>query len=128
MFRRDPDYLHPKTTYNNSEAEIREVKAAIVSGEILLNSDVIQVASERVAVVRVNFLAQPTRQASALVGRVQSVNLHKLKEVVDSLMDNLPAWNPADFRPADSVIAGLKSELKEQPKGDESELTTAPTV
>jgi hypothetical protein len=117
-----------KTAYNHSEAEIRESKAAIVSGELLLYSDVVQVASERVAVVRINFLAQPARQASALVGRVQSINLHKLKEVADSLMDNLPAWNSADFRPADSVIAGLKSQLKEQPKNDESELTAAPTV
>jgi hypothetical protein len=107
-----------KTAYNNSEAEIREIKAKIVSGEILLYEDVVRVASERVSVVRVNFLAQPARQATSLVGRVQSINLHKLKEVVDSLMDNLSDWNAADFRPADSVIAGLKSELKEQPKGD----------
>jgi hypothetical protein len=108
-----------KTSYNHSEAEIRELKAKIVSGELLLYSDVLNVASERVGTVRINFLAQPARQASALVGRVQSINLHKLKEVAGQLMVNLPAWDVADFRPDAAVIAGLKSELKEQPKGDE---------
>ena len=110
-----------KTAYNHSEAEIRELKAAIVSGELLLYSDVLQVASERVSTVRLNFLAQPSRQASCLVGRVQSINLHKLKEVVEELMVNLPQWDAADFRPDAPVIAGLKSELKDQPKVDDKQ-------
>lgn len=79
------------------------------------------VASERVGTVRINFLAQPARQASALAGRVQAINFHKLQEVTEQLMVNLPAWDVADFRPEAAVIAGLKSELKDQPKGEKTE-------
>jgi hypothetical protein len=46
-----------KTAYNHSEAEIREMKAKIVSGLLLVFADVVRIASERVAAARTNFLA-----------------------------------------------------------------------
>ena len=107
-----------KVAHNHSEARIREIKAGIISGELLLFADVVQVTSERVASAKINFLALPARSANSIAGRTKDAILIQLQGAIDRIMDNVPAWNVADFRPADSVIAGLKSDLKEQPKGD----------
>ena len=55
----------------------------------------------------------PARSANHLAGRIKDEILVKLQEEIARIMEKVPAWNVADFRPADSVIAGLKSELKE---------------
>lgn len=114
-----------KTAYNHSEAEIREMKAKIVSGELLVFADVVRIASERVAAARTNFLALPARSANSIAGRTKDEILVKLQEEIARIMDNIPDWDVTDFRPEDSVIAGLKTELKEQ---KENESKPAPTA
>lgn len=107
-----------RTELNHIEAEIRETKARVVSGDLLVLAKVEEVLAQRVNSTRMKLLGLPNHAIMALTGRDSSAIHHSLTERLEHVASTLDPWRLDDFLEKD-VIRQFKADLEDGAKEPE---------
>jgi hypothetical protein len=103
-----------KTIYNNLDADIKETKAQVVKGELLMFDDVAELCWERINGLRTEFTALPGNLPGLLLGHGQSTQLQRIKDKLANLMErHFVPFEVKDFQSAE-IISQYRIEAQDK--------------